>query len=247
MKNRNEKNCNILVVIPARGGSVGVPRKNIKDLNGQPLIAYAIKAALGTKYNLDVVVSTDDAEIASIAKHYGADVPFLRPKEISDSNTTLILVAKHAMEYFISIGRHYDAVLSLQPTAPLIQSKTIENTISKLYDSDFTSIITVSELTQGHPYTAKRLLPNGVVESFVDVPEDAVTFPRQKREPAYFTNGAIYLRPKSLIKTYKSGGWQLGNKPGYVIMNEFESVDINTNFDFIYAKAIIDHIESMTN
>jgi len=136
MKDKNSKNCNILVVIPARGGSVGVPRKNIKDLNGQPLIAYVIKAALGTKYNLDVVVSTDDAEIARIAKHYGADVPFLRPKEISDSNTTLILVAKHAMEYFISVGIHYDAVLSLQPTAPLIKSKTIENAINKLKNND---------------------------------------------------------------------------------------------------------------
>jgi len=247
MKDKNSKNCNILVVIPARGGSIGVPRKNIKNLNGQPLIAYAIKAALGTKFNLDVVVSTDDAEIASVAKHYGADVPFLRPKEISDSNSTLILVAKHAMEYFISIGIHYDAILSLQPTAPLIKSKTIENAINKLIDSDFTSIITVSEMTQGHPYTAKRLLPDGVVESFSDIPEDAVTFPRQKREPAFFTNGAIYLRPKSLIETYKSGGWQLGNKPGYVVMNEFESVDINTSFDFIYAKAIIDYLESLAN
>ena len=135
MKDKNSKNFNILILIPARGGSVGVPRKNIKDLNGKPLIAYTIKAALGTKYNLDVVVSTDDAEIASIAKCFGADVPFLRPKEISDSNSTLILVAKHAMEYFTSIGKHYDAILSLQPTAPLIKSKTIENAINLLIDS----------------------------------------------------------------------------------------------------------------
>ena len=110
MKDKNSKNFNILVLIPARGGSVGVPRKNIKDLNGKPLIAYAIKAALGTKYNLDVVVSTDDAEIASIAKRYGADVPFLRPKEISGSNSTLILVVKHAMEYFTSIDKHLSII-----------------------------------------------------------------------------------------------------------------------------------------
>jgi len=247
MKDKNSKNFNILVLIPARGGSVGVPRKNIKDLNGKPLIAYTIKAALGTKYNLDVVVSTDDAEIASIAKRYGADVPFLRPKEISDSNSTLILVAKHAMEYFTSIDKHYDAILSLQPTAPLIKSKTIENAINLLIDSDFTSIITVSEMIKGHPYTAKRLLPDGVVESFVNIPDDAITFPRQKREPVFFTNGAIYLRPKSLIKTYKSGGWQLGNKPGYVVMDEFESVNIDSNFDFIYAKAVLDYLDSVTN
>ena len=84
-------------------------------------------------------------------------------------------------------------------------------------------------------------------ESFVHIPEDAITFPRQKREPAFFTNGAIYLRPKSLIKTYKSGGWQLGNKPGYVVMDEFESVNIDSNFDLIYAKAVLDYLESVAN
>ena len=65
--------------------------------------------------------------------------------------------------------------------------------------------------------------------------------------PVFFTNGAIYLRPKSLIKTYKSGGWQLGNKPGYVVMDEFESVNIDSNFDFIYAKAVLDYLDSVTN
>jgi CMP-N-acetylneuraminic acid synthetase len=239
MKEKNRKNSNILVVIPARGGSVGVPRKNIKDLNGQPLIAYVIKAALGTKYNLDVIVSTDDEEIACVARHYGADVPFMRPKEISGSNSTLILTTKHALEYFSNKGRYYDAVLSLQPTAPLITSETIDETIKKFSESDFTSIITVSEMTQGHPYTAKRLLDNGSLESFVDIPKGAITFPRQKREKAFYTNGAIYLRSSSLIETYKDGGWQLGNKPGYIIMDEKESIDIDNIMDFSWAEHVL--------
>jgi len=235
---------NVLILIPARGGSVGVPRKNIKELNGKPLISYAIQAALNTKFNLDVVVSTDDREIADVALGYGAQIPFIRPAEISGSHSTLVLVAKHALEYFSDQGKHYDAVLSLQPTAPLIKSKTIEESIIKLTDSDFTSIMTVSEMKQGHPYTAKRLLPDGGVDSFVEVPKDTITFPRQKRERAYFTNGAIYLRPKSLIESYVSGGWQLGDKPGYVIMDDYESVDIDSNLDLIYAESIMKYNQS---
>lgn len=236
MKEISKNNINILVVIPARGGSVGIPRKNIKELNGQPLIAYAIKAALGTSHKLDVIVSTDDKEIASIARHYGAGTPFLRPKEISGSNSTLILASKHALEFFQKKGKKYDAVLSLQPTAPLITSITIDKVIEKFVSSNFTSIITVSEMDQGHPYTAKRLLDDGSFENFIDIPAGAITFPRQKREKAFFTNGAIYLRPSKLIETYKRGGWHLGNKPGFVIMNEKESIDINNIKDFSWAE-----------
>ncbi|MBT5399117.1 acylneuraminate cytidylyltransferase family protein [bacterium] len=239
MKEKNKNTFNILVVIPARGGSVGVPRKNIKSLNGEPLISYVIKAALNSKYDLDVIVSTDNHEIADIATKYGAKAPFLRPKEISGSNSTLILTSKHALEYFSSKGTHYDAVLSLQPTAPLITSKTIDKTIDKLTDSDFTSIITVSEMVQGHPYTAKRLLDDGGLESFVDIPEGAITFPRQKREKPFYTNGAIYLRLSSLVETYEDGGWQLGDKPGYIIMDEKESIDINNVMDFAWAEFIL--------
>ena len=118
MDNNDKLDVNILILIPARGGSVGIPRKNIKSLNGEPLISYVIKAALNSKYDLDVIVSTDDQKIADIATKYGAKAPFLRPKEISGSNSTLILTSKHALEYFSSKGTHYDAVLSLQPTAP---------------------------------------------------------------------------------------------------------------------------------
>tara|TARA_B110000008_G_scaffold279719_1_gene328184 strand:+ start:9752 stop:10483 length:732 start_codon:yes stop_codon:yes gene_type:complete len=237
------KNPNILVVIPARGGSVGVPRKNIKKLDGNPLISYVINAAKNTKYNLDIIVSTDDTEIAQIAKEFGADVPFLRPKELSCSNTTLVLVAKHALEYFKNQGVIYDAILSLQPTAPLISAQTIEKSIEKFLSFDFTSIITVSQMSKGHPYTAKRLLPDGGISSFVEVPSNAVTFPRQNREPAFYTNGSIYLRSSKLIESYKSGGWQLGEKPGYVIMNEYESVDIDSEFDFVYAETIIEFLK----
>jgi N-acylneuraminate cytidylyltransferase/CMP-N,N'-diacetyllegionaminic acid synthase len=242
MKKTSDKGSNILVVIPARGGSVGVPRKNIKSLNGDPLISYVIKAALNSKYTLDIVVSTDDEEIAKTAVRYGASAPFLRPKEISGSASTLVLVSKHALEYFSNKGSVYDAVLSLQPTSPFISASTIDRAISTYIYTKCTSVITVSEMTNGHPYTAKRVSKDGVLSDFCNIPEDAVTFPRQSREAAYSPNGALYLRSKELIESYKSGGWQLGDVPKAVVMNERESIDINTELDFLYAEFILNSI-----
>jgi len=235
---------NILIVIPARGGSKGVPRKNIRFLCGQPLISYVIKAALEIKYDLDVVVSTDDKEIAEVASSYGAQVPFIRPKSISGSNSTLVLVSKHALDYYAKNGKKYDAILSLQPTAPLVSPKTIENVIDKYINSKFTSIFTVSLMSQGHPYTAKRITSGEKIEDFVKIPKGAITFPRQKREEAFYTNGAIYLRNSKLVEGYESGGWQLGENPGCVVMGEHESIDINSNFDFIHAEAVIRYVKS---
>ena len=194
----------ILVVIPSRGGSKGVLRKNIRNLNGQPLISYAIRAILNSKNNLDVIVSTDDEEVANIAVDFGVNVPFLRPKEISGSNSTLILVSKHALEFFDDKGKHYDAILSLQPTSPFITSETIDKAIQLFIEKSCTSVITVSEISDGHPYTAKKITDEGGIVNFCDIPKGAITFPRQLREPAYSPNGAIYLRNRELISSYLS-------------------------------------------
>jgi CMP-N,N'-diacetyllegionaminic acid synthase len=239
MKQTSTTSPKILVVIPARIGSKGVIKKNIKLLNGSPLISYAIKSALNSKYNLDVIVSTDDQEIADIAIKYGAKVPFLRPKEISSSSSTLILVSKHALEFFSAQNKFYDAVLSLQPTSPILSSKTIDDVISVYNNTSCSSVITVSELNKGHPYTAKRVSDDGLLSNFCDVPEGAITFPRQSREAAYSPNGAIYLRSKKLIESYISGGWQLGDNPRAVIMNDMESIDINTDLDFLYVEFLL--------
>ena len=229
----------ILIIIPARGGSVGVPRKNARLLNGKPLLCYALEAALGELINLDVVVSTDDEEIAQIAKSNGASVPFLRPTDISRSDTTLILVSKHALEYFDSQGIYYDAVMSLQPTNPFISTQTIKQAIDFYRSLNCTSVVTVTEFSTGHPFTAKRISEKGFISEFATPPEGAVTFPRQKREKAFYPNGAIYLRSKELINSYVSGGWQLGDNPCAVVMNQIESIDINYEIDFLFAEFLL--------
>lgn len=112
-----------VAIIPARGGSKRIPRKNIKDFDGKPLIAYSIEAALESKLFDRIIVSTDDEEIVSIAKQYGAEVPFLRPKELSDDFTGTGDVVMHTLEYLKEQGEIYDYICTIYATAPLLQPK----------------------------------------------------------------------------------------------------------------------------
>ncbi len=125
-----------ICIIPARGGSKRIPRKNIKDFFGKPLIAYSIQTAIESKLFEKVVVSTDDEEIANIAREYGAEIPFLRPKELSDDFTGAGAVVSHALSFLQNQGEKYDFVCGLYATAPLLQSKYLVEGFQKLKDSD---------------------------------------------------------------------------------------------------------------
>jgi pseudaminic acid cytidylyltransferase len=125
-----------VAIIPARGGSKRIPRKNIKDFHGKPLIAYSIEIALKSKLFSKVIVSTDDKEIAKIAKKYGAEVPFLRPKELSDDFTGTGAVVKHTLEYLKNQGVEIDFVCTIYATAPLLQVKYLKEGFEQLKNSD---------------------------------------------------------------------------------------------------------------
>ncbi len=129
------KNSSI-AIIPARGGSKRIPRKNIKDFHGMPLITYSIKVALKSKLFDKVIVSTDDEEIAKIAMEYGAVVPFLRPKELSDDFTGTGAVINHALEYLKSVGENYDFVCTIYATAPFLDEKYLIEGFEKLKKSN---------------------------------------------------------------------------------------------------------------
>lgn len=131
----NRKN-NAVAIIPARGGSKRIPRKNIKDFFGKPLIAYSIEAALKSNLFNKVIVSTDDEEIAKIAKDYGAEVPFLRPKELSDDFTGTADVINHTVEYFNSIGESYAYICTIYATAPLLKEIYLQKGYDKLKNSN---------------------------------------------------------------------------------------------------------------
>ena len=125
-----------IAIIPARGGSKRIPRKNIKLFHGTPLIAYSIEAALKSELFDKVIVTTDDEEIASVAKKYGAKVPFMRPKELSDDFTNTKDVIDHALEYFEERGEKYDYECTIYATAPLLQPKYLIEGFVALKNSD---------------------------------------------------------------------------------------------------------------
>lgn len=125
-----------IAIIPARGGSKRIPRKNIKDFFGKPLIAYSIEAALKSNLFEKVIVSTDDKEIADVAIKYGATVPFLRPKELSDDFTGTGAVIEHTINYLKDQGEYYDFICTIYATAPLLQEKYLIEGFEKLKNSN---------------------------------------------------------------------------------------------------------------
>ena len=178
----------VIAVIPARGGSKRIPRKNIKDFYGKPLIAYSIEVALNSKLFDKVVVSTDDEEIASIAKAYGADVPFLRPKELSDDFTGTDEVVSHTLEYLKNRGDVFDYVCTIYATAPLLQEKYLIEGFEKLKNSDAVHAFSVTSM----PFPIQRTFKideNGRCGMFF--PEHYMTR-SQDLEEAYQDAGQFY-------------------------------------------------------
>jgi pseudaminic acid cytidylyltransferase len=177
-----------IAIIPARGGSKRIPRKNIKEFFGKPLIAYSIEAALNSGLFEKVIVSTDDKEIADIAIKYGAKVPFMRPKELSDDHTVTKDVIDHALSFFKDRGEEYDYLCTIYATAPFLQSKYLVEGFSKLKESN--AINAFSSTTMPFPIQRTfKLDENGRCEMFM--PQHYYTR-SQDLEEAYQDAGQFY-------------------------------------------------------
>lgn len=189
---------NILGIIPARGGSKGVPRKNIKLLSGKPLIVYTIENARRSRYIDKLIVSTDDEEIADISTKHGAQVPFLRPKELANDTAKAIGVVKHALKTMEEMdGVEYSIVVYLEPPAPLKLTEDIDTAIEMFIEKKPDSVVSVNEANQFHPILMKQIV-NGKLEPIWKPEPEGV--PRQQYEPkAYMRNGAVYVLKRSNI------------------------------------------------
>ena len=218
-----------LGIIPARGGSQGIPRKNIRDLCGKPLIAYTIEAALNSRIE-QVVVSTEDAEIARFAQSLGARI-VLRPPELASNDTPTLPVLQHALE---SIGDMFDAVITLQPTSPLRSSVHIDTSIA-LFEKhpEADSLVSVVPIPHSMiPDSAMTLDTSGYLSPFA---AGAVTLRRQDKPIYYARNGAaIYITRKQHLKNFIWGGRILP-----YIMGKLESIDIDDLEDWRLAEAAL--------
>lgn len=221
----------ILGIIPARGGSKGVPGKNIKMLAGKPLVVHTIESALASALS-SVIVTTDDDAIARVAKHAGIQVPFVRPAELASDTAKSIDVAKHALLAMEKLdSTTYDAIMLLQPTTPFRSTSDINGAINLLMNNpDSDSVISVVDVEAHHPARMKYL-KKGVL---VDPPfcEDYENQNRQELTPMYIRNGAIYLTKRNTLLTnsYK------GKTCHALIMPPQRSINIDTIQDFEYAE-----------
>jgi len=220
----------ILGVIPARGGSKGVPDKNIYQLSGKPLIAYTIEAGLKSRLLTDMIVSTNSQKIKEVAVQYGATVPFMRPEELSNDSTLAIPTIQHAVAaYEDVVGYRYDYIIMLQPTAPLRRSEDIDNSLQELIDKNADSIISVVNVDNFHPIKMKVIKDNYLYD-FQETGQENP--PRQELPPVYIVNGAIYATKRNVFMeedTFK------GKRCLPYVMPDEKSVNIDKIADFITA------------
>jgi len=223
----------ILAIIPARGGSKRVPKKNIKILAGKPLIAYSIEHAKLSKYINRTIVSTDDDEIAKIAKKFGAELPFLRPKELAGDYVKDFPVFEHALNW-LSENESYkpDIVVQLRPTSPLREVEDVDGAIELLMrNPDTDSVRTVIEPASS-PYKMYKIDADGFLEKFIDLhgEEESNNLPDQKLPKVYRHIGtADVIWAKTIFdKKEMSGGKMLP----YVVEKAYSGINTPEDWDF---------------
>jgi len=223
----------VLGLITARGGSRGIPRKNIKLMAGKPLIVWTIEAALASKFLTRIVVSTDDEEIASIARDAGADVPFMRPSALAQDDSTSLEVVHHALETLRTQGETYDAVMILQPTSPLRTAEDIDTAVQKMQKTGADSVMGMVELSDFSAKKVKTIDGDTIAPFFEE--EGKTSAARSQGRHAYKRNAAIYLTRTDLLLRHDL----FGKDSRAIIMPRERSVDVNDGFDWLIAEALL--------
>lgn len=228
------KQQTVLAVITARGGSKGIPQKNLSTILGKPLIAYTIEAALQARNLTRTIVSTDDKTIAQVSEQYGAEVPFLRPQLLAIDTAATIAVLQHAVTS-LAEQDHYstDIVVCLQPTSPLRSAEDIDHAVMLCLSSGADSVVSLCP-AKHHPFWMKKIV-NGRVHPLLEEDEQYFTR-RQDLPPVYQLNGALYVtRTKVLLQENR----MLGEHTVPYIMPEDRSIDIDTQIDLRIAECIL--------
>lgn len=219
----------VLGLVPARGGSKGIPRKNVREVGGKPLIAYSIKAGLNATAVDSVVVSSDDSEIISVSRTHGATVPFQRPDELATDDAATAPVVVHAIETLEKRGEEYDLVVLLQPTSPLRTANHVDEAVEQYQSSNADSLLSVH---QDHTYRWRR-----TEDGAERIDEVSGRKRRQDMDPEYVENGAIYVAPTDQF--LEEQRFSLGQTALYE-MTESASVDVDTPDDLRLAECLLE-------
>ena len=223
----------VLAVIPARGGSKRLPRKNVRPLAGHPLIAYTIKAAQDATRLTDWLVSTDDNEIAEVARRYGAPVPFMRSAELAGDKDRNAAVVRCAMEFMeAERGYQYDILLLLQPTCPIRDPKHIDEAVERLWASELETLASVKgPIYKRDPYV--KAVRNGILVPYNPAEDE------EDWEPCYTYNASIYAMKRDfLVREMKF----VSQRSVPLLMDRFHSTDIDEEIDARIAELYFDHL-----
>jgi len=227
------KKKKIIAIIPARGGSKGIPNKNIKVICGKPLISWTIKEAKKCRLLDKIVVTTDSTRIADISVRCGAQVPFLRPKYLASDSSSMLPVVLHVLDFFEKNKEPYDIYVLLQPTSPLRSYKDIAGSIKSLFKKDADTVVSVTEASC-HPFWMNTIPNNGSMRGFLN---PAAKNKNRQDLPRYFqVNGAVKAGFINSLKEHK--GFFTEKTYAYVMPKE-RSVDIDNKIDFDFATLLL--------
>ncbi|MTK11385.1 MAG: acylneuraminate cytidylyltransferase family protein [Clostridiaceae bacterium] len=231
-------NNKILAIIPARGGSKGLPRKNIKNLNGKPLIAYTIEAAKKSKYIDRIIVSTEDEEIEQVSKNFGAEVPYLRPQEMAQDTSSVVDSIIHMINWLKGKEDYKpDYICLLQCTSPLRNYEDIDGAIEKLFKTNMDGVVSVCEV-EVNPYWT-NVFEGNRLKYFLEQGKSIIR--RQDLPKIYRLNGAIYVIRTDVFLREKT--FETDDMTGYIMLNK-NSVDIDTLIDFKFAELLLKDSEN---
>lgn len=229
---------NILAIIPARSGSKSVPHKNIRNINGKPMLAYSIEHAKASKYINRIIVSTDSNEYAKIALEYGAEVPFLRPEEYATDTSLDIDVFRHALKTLKETeGYEADIVVQLRPTYPIRDVKDIDAMIEMVVESETVDSVRSIGPAKEIPYKMWHMNEDGRITPIMTTIKECYNMPRQELPKVYYQNACIdVLRPRVIFEMNSMSGNEI---LGYVMDKNF---DIDTEEEFKVAEEYLKHI-----
>lgn len=220
----------VLYLIPARGGSKGVPKKNIKLLKGKPLIYYSIEVARHLTNDVNICVSTDNLEIKRIVEKTGLNVPFLRPKSLAQDNSPSHEFISHALDYYNSISKNFEFLVLLQPTSPFRTSKHIKEAFKLIKNNDM--VVGVKKSKSNPYYNLYKETQNGFLYK-----QHEEIFNRRQDIPEFFEiNGAVYIIRVSSFNKQKNLNF---NKIIKYLMSELSSIDIDTPFDWEFCEFLL--------
>lgn len=228
-------NKKILAIIPARGGSKGLPDKNIKLLLDKPLIAWTIEQAKNSKFIDEIHVSTDSPKIAKIAENYGIKVPDLRPDYLATDSSSTIDVVEYIIKKYEEQNKFFDYIVLLEPTSPLRKKNDIDNAIDKLnVNPKAHGVVSVGKVSLEHPSIVKKINENNFVDSYIK--SSIKISQRQQLDEAYFPYGVIYLIKTKYFKKYKSF---YTKKIIPFLIERWQNYEIDDIFDFICIENIL--------